>query len=123
MLDEEALLAAADGAAANFVAGVADGGIGVETGLLLARFGGADFGFGLSQGGIGFGGKGLGFFEGEEGGFGIFLGTAQVRVNGLDDGDVHVVVLHLVLRHVHRLLGDDGQGGNCKEKCGSNDPF
>jgi len=106
LLDEEALLAAADGATANFIAGVGDGGIGVEAGLLLAGFGGADFGFGLAEGGIGFGGQALGFFESEEWGFGIFLGAAEVRVDGLDDGDVHVVVLHFLGRHVHGLLGE-----------------
>ena len=44
LLDEETLLAAADGASADFIASVADGGIRVEAGLLLACFGGADFG-------------------------------------------------------------------------------
>jgi len=77
LLDEETLLAAADGAAANFVAGVGDGGIRVEAGLLLARFGGADFGFGLAESGIGFDGEALCFFEGEEWGFGVFLGAAE----------------------------------------------
>jgi len=63
LLDEEALLAAADGAAANFIAGVADGGIGIETGLLLAGFGGANFGFGLAESGIGFGWPGAGLLQ------------------------------------------------------------
>jgi hypothetical protein len=74
--------------------------------LLLAGFGGANFGFGLTESGIGFSGEAPGFFEGEEWGFGLFLGMAEVRVDGLDDWDVHVVVLHLVLGHVHGLLRD-----------------
>src|SRR5258708_6100738 len=76
LLDEEALLAAADRATANFIAGVGDGGIGVEAGLSLGGFGGADFGFGLAEGGIGFAGQALGFFENEEWGFGLFLSSA-----------------------------------------------
>jgi hypothetical protein len=123
LLDEEALLAAAYGAATNFVAGVADGGIGVETGLLLAGFGGADFGFGLSQGGIGFGGEALGFFQGEEGRFGIFLGATEVRVDGLDDGDVHVVVLHFLGGHVHGLLGEGWECNKRKKQYEHGDTF
>ena len=65
LLNEEALLASADGAATDFVAGVADGGIGVEAGLLLARFCGADFGFGLAERGIGFGGHFFYLIEGD----------------------------------------------------------
>ena len=84
LLDEEALLAAAAGAAPNFVAGVGDGGIGVEAGLLPTGLGGADFGFGLAEGGIGFGGQALGFFEGEERGFGVFLGATEMRIDGFD---------------------------------------
>src|SRR6185295_11557362 len=52
LLDEEALFAAADRAAADFVTRVANGGIGVEAGLLAAGVGGADFGFGLVESGI-----------------------------------------------------------------------
>jgi hypothetical protein len=104
LLDEEALLASADGAAANFIAGVADGGVGIEAGLLLAGFGGADFGFGLAESGIGFGGQALGFFEGEERSLRILLGAAEVRIDRLDDWNIHVLMLHLVLWHAHGLL-------------------
>lgn len=109
MFDEEALLAAVNGAAANFVAGIADGGIGIEARLLVARFGGADFGFGLAEGGIGIRGELLSLLESEEGGFGIFLGAAEMRIERLDSGDVHVVVLHLVGGHVHGFLRHAGK--------------
>ena len=76
LLDEEALFAAADRAAANFVAGVADGGIGIEAGLLLAGFGGADLGFGLAEGGIVLARDGLDLVERDERRFGGELGAA-----------------------------------------------
>ena len=69
LLDEEAFLAAADGAAANFVAGVADGGIGIKAGLLLAAFGGADLRFGLAERGIVLTRDGLDLVESDERGF------------------------------------------------------
>jgi hypothetical protein len=80
--------------------------------LLPAGFGGADFGFGLAESGIGFGGQALGFFESEERRLGIFLGAAEMRVDGLDDRNVHVMVLHLHLAggHFHgRFLGEGGE--------------
>jgi hypothetical protein len=49
LLHEESLLASRYRAATNFISAVADGGIWIETGLLLAGFSGADFGFGLAQ--------------------------------------------------------------------------
>ena len=44
LLQEETLLAAVDGAAADFIPYVADGRIGIKAGLLSARLRGADFG-------------------------------------------------------------------------------
>lgn len=66
LLQEKALLAAVDGTAANFIAGVADGRIWVQSGLLGAGFGSANLGFRLAQRGIGFGGEALGVGEAEE---------------------------------------------------------
>ena len=48
LLYEKSFFTPADRAAANFVAGVANGGIRVEAGLLLAGFGGADLCFRLT---------------------------------------------------------------------------
>lgn len=52
LLDVDALLAAAEGASANFFAEVADGGIGEQAGLKRASGGGADAGLGLGESGI-----------------------------------------------------------------------
>jgi len=40
-----------------------------------------------------------------------------VRVDRLYDGDVHVVVLGLVLRHVHGLLRSGGEDSKHQERC------
>src|SRR5262249_15009495 len=67
LLDKETLFATGKRTAPDFIAGVADRWIRVEAGLLLARLGGANFGFGLAERGIRFGGKFLSLVESEKG--------------------------------------------------------
>jgi hypothetical protein len=45
------------------------------------------------------------------------LGAAEMRVEGLDCGDVHVVVLHLVGGHVHGLLGERARNYKEAKQC------
>ena len=77
LFDKEPLFAAVDGTAADFVAGVADRGIGIEACLLRAGFGGANFGFGLAKSGIGGGGETFRVVEGEEFFVRLFLGATH----------------------------------------------
>ena len=105
LLDEESLFAAVDGTAADFVAGVADGGVRIKAGLLRVGFGGANFCFGLAKSGIGGGGETCRVVEGEEFFVRLFLGAAETgkdRFKGL-----HVaVVMH---GHVHLIVACGGR--------------
>ncbi len=116
LLHEKTLLATADGAAANFIGGVANGWIGVEAGLLAARIRGADFGIRLAKRGIGLLRDFLDLLEGNQSAIGFFLRTAKARIHrshGLDVG-VMMLMLRLVLRHLHFLgLRDTAQ--RCEE--------
>jgi hypothetical protein len=125
LLNEEAFFAAADGAAATFIAGVADDGIRVEAGLLLTGFGGADLGFGLAESWIVLARDILDLIEGDQRGFCGSLGAAKFGVVGADERDVAVVVVFVGLRvvvfglghgHLHGLiLGVEGRGEEKEE--------
>ena len=110
LCDEEPLLAAVDPAAANFIARIANYGIWVESRLPAARLRGPDFGFGLTERGIGLGGETLCVIKREELTLGQFPGAAESRVNRLHKGDV--VLVHVLLRRVGgRLLrASEGTG-------------
>src|SRR5262249_53779561 len=111
LLDEEALLASTHRPASNLVAGVADGRIRIQSGLLAASVSSTDLCFGLLQGWIVLARELFQLFEGDQRSRGRGLGAAELGKVRLDrrDGAVMVagVLISLLVRgHGHFLRTD-----------------
>ena len=106
LFDEKSLLAAVRLAAADFIACVTDGGVGIKRGLLCMGAGSADSSFGLAVRRVVLSRRFEGMVEGEKRGIGIGLRAAQSReFQGVRY--IGVFVLHLHTGHGRLLLGVD----------------
>jgi hypothetical protein len=92
LLEKESLFAASAGAAADFISGVTERGIGIERGLVLAGFCGTNFGVGLAQGWVAVTGEFLGLLQREQRTLRVFLRAAHARELRFERGALDVVM-------------------------------